>query len=205
MKSSVITADSLFGGMDSAAMLVEMGHDCILSCTKSRPSAIFKDYLCEMVSEDGDSVAQYGEMKAVNGESVPFMVGVQQSKRALCTISTAFGAELQEREIEQMIADCEDEDDQQYLKEIVKELRQMARIKYAETMFFVDKADAEIMSIWPKIKKHHYTTSIVIWYLLMLMVVNARRLYQSATGQFDDTSSYVMELYRALVGFGSDE
>jgi hypothetical protein len=67
-----------------------------------------------------------------------------------------------------------------------------ARQVYKKRMISVDAGDRSIMQAWPKIKKPHYSTAIIVWYLTYLLTVNARILYQSAASV--DTSS--------VMGFG---
>ena len=82
--------------------------------------------------------------------------------------------------------DVDDDDTQNRLYEI-KEDRPAVRAAYSNLMGFVDQADLEIALTLPSVKKFHWTTAHLMWLLTALVHVNAKRIYESSTGELSLT------------------
>lgn len=65
-----------------------------------------------------------------------------------------------------------------------KQARTEARAKYAKLMDLVDGVDREVLGVYPSFKKSCWTTSCLVWVTLIILQVNARRIYESGTGHF---------------------
>ena len=54
---------------------------------------------------------------------------------------------------------------------------------YSDFMDFNDTANAAILSSTVQARKFHWTSAYMFWVLAMLLCVNSRKCYQSATGR----------------------
>lgn len=206
---SVITADSYFGGIQSVQELSKRGKHCILSCNTKRPASIFQELLCKELTEDGQSRTLIGTTEGVPrrdrpGPRVPFMANAFQSKkRKLCTLSTVFSDTPEVTRFECLVED-EQMADQCLLME-VDEQRPQVRQRYADMMGYVDNADQHITSSLAPFRKHHWTSALVLWAVTMLLCVNGKRLYQSATGNADiKMPEFRDRVRRCLAGLPDD-
>ena len=103
--------------------------------------------------------------------------------RLLCTLSTVFGDEPTSRNIEALVNDASvpDENGQMVLA-TSEENRPKVRVAYQMTMMCVDNADQHVSYASPTHRKRHWSTAEVLWVLTMLVSVNAKKVYESATG-----------------------
>ena len=165
--------------------LARTGRHCLFSCNQVRPGFLFKDGTCKEIQKDGNSVTLYGEVEGKrSGEKVPFLVNTFQSKgQKLCTMSTAFSDTPIETELEILVEDDSEEKQSQFEK--LKEVRPEVRNKYVEIMNFVDNADQYVSSALSPNRKRHWTTAEKLWEITILLVVNAKKLYESASGVSD--------------------
>lgn len=179
---SLICADAYFGSIKAMEKLAKNGKHSLFSCNQSRPSSFFKDGTCAELQKDGDSSTLFGEITGKrNGEKIPFLVNSFQSKgRKLCTMSTVFSDAPIEKEFEILLEDDSEEAQSQY--ERIKEIRPEVRTKYMEIMDFVDRADQAIAAAICPNRKMHWTTAEKLWEITMLLSVNAKKIYESATG-----------------------
>ena len=160
--------------------LQQEGKHSLFSCSQKRPTYLFHDDLCRSLQKDGDSQAKYG---LLNGDT-PFLVNAFQSKgRKLCIMSTCFSDEKTEKEFEILVEDGSEENQSQY--EEIKEIRPLVRAKYSEIMDFVDRADQHTMGALVPNRKKHWTTAEKIWEITMLLMVNTRKVFESASSTSD--------------------
>ncbi len=206
---SVITADSYFSSLQSVEELSKRGKYCLLSTNVKRPASIFQDLLCRELKEDGDSATLTGTTAGValrdrDGPRIPFMANAFQSRgRKLCTLSNCF-SDLPTIVQFECLVEEDGTVDQCALHE-VDEARPQVRQKYSEMMDFVDNADQHITSSLSPFRKRHWTSALTLWGLTMLLCVNGKRLYQSATGNGDITMpDFRDQVRRVLAGLPSD-
>ncbi len=197
---SLITADSYFGSVEAMEELSKQGKYCLFSCNQNRPSALFRDYLCERVAKEGDSASLTGTTAGPGGDKIPFMANTFVSKgRKICTLSNVFSDTPMASEVEQLVND--ETEEAQYILQVTDEIRPEVRNVYSKLMDFVDNADQYISSSLSPIRRHHWTSALIVWGLTMLLCVNGRKLFQSATGcgtlPMPEFREYVR---RALVG-----
>lgn len=98
-------------------------------------------------------------------------------------MSTVFSETLCEKELEILVEDDSEEKQSEYQR--LTELRPEVRIKYQDIMGCVDIADQYVMSALSPNRKKHWSTAEKLWELTMLLVVNAKKIYESATGTPD--------------------
>lgn len=204
--NSLICADSYFGSIRAMEKLAKTGKHSLFSMNQSRPSFLFKEGVCSEVRKDGESSTLYGEVSGKrNDEKIPFLANAFQSKgRMLCTLSTVYSDAPCEKELEILVEDDSEENQQQFQK--LKEVRPEVRIKYAEIMDFVDRADQHINAALSRNRKKHWSTAQKLWEVTMLLVVNAKKIYESATGVADLSGPIWKKMVRrTLLGLPTDE
>ena len=64
----------------------------------------------------------------------------------------------------------------------LEEMRPLARTTYSEVMDFVDVADQHTMGALSTHRKYDWTAAEKLWEVTMLLIVNAKKVHQSATG-----------------------
>ena len=177
---SLVCADSYFGSVKALEKLVKSGKDCLFSCNKSRPSLLFKDRTSQGLS-NGQSKSAWGEVEGEDGRPVAFMANSFQSEgQTLCTLSTVYSDVLQERELEVLMDDETEEDQSRYT--LLNEFRPEVWNKYSEIMDCVDRVDQHILAALLPHWKFDWSTAEKLWEIMMLLIVNARKVYMSATG-----------------------
>ena len=184
---TLVTGDSLFGTIESLEKLSSRGMYCLFSCNQSRPAVLFKDYLWKQVSVDGENESCYGEVPGQEEEKIPFVANALRSKgRNLCTISTVFSDTKMASEVTTLVDDASSDTQQQELV-VDNEERPEVRVKYAELMSFVDTCDQIVNAGLCPNKKFHWSQTLKVWELTMLLLNNGRKLFVSATGQLNVT------------------
>lgn len=109
-------------------------------------------------------------------------------KRKLCTLSNVWGDTLGEQEIEILVSESEDADEEVFVVE--KEERPEIRRRYSQLMDFVDRVDQIVSSALGPNRKYQWSQSLLTWIMTALTMVNALKLYQSATGNFIDVPTW---------------
>ena len=181
-EDTVVVGDSYFGGLQALEAIVKEGKHVLVSCNSRRPSALNSNYLAKLATENGQSASCYGLVADSNGNDVPFMANICRSEgRNLYTLSTVYSDTPCETSITALVPDKHSTDTDQYVHSSCTELRPEVRNRYSDLMDFVDQADSEISQSLTQHRKSHWTTNVTMWILTMLIVVNARRLYLSAT------------------------
>ena len=196
---SLVVGDSYFGSLKSMEELVKQGKHCIFSCTQNRPSLFFRQNLCSLLKNDGDCAALYGEINGVGGE-VPFLASSFLSKgRKLNTIGTVSSGELKEVTCEALLPDGSEE--KQCTFQRISEKRPEIRTKYMEIMDAVDCADQHISAALIRNRKYHWSSAQQIWVITMLLVVNSKKTYESASGEECDGPTWRKNIRKVLLGF----
>lgn len=206
-KGSLIVADGYFGGMPGLEVIVEAGYHGLLSCSAHRPAYLFKDYICKELKGDGHSLEVYGELKFAKEQTIPFVANSFKSEgKAINTLSTVFTTDVIAVQVEKEVIDDSQADKRQHKKIVVEEMRPIIRVKYSLLMDFVDAADSRILEGLTKTRKSHWTSAYVNWMLSMMGLLNAQKLYQSATGDFSHKtqSDWNMAVIRCLLGQPED-
>jgi Transposase IS4 len=187
-KGTVITANSYFGGLDSLRTLSARGYSCLFSCNQSRPSSLFRDYMCKNLQK-GESKNVYGQVEGEEeGEVIPFLVNTFESKgRKINTLSTVYSPELTEKRIEALIQDMTIEDQCNLVVE--DEEQPQVRIACGQMMDFVDRCDQAVFAgLYPN-RKDHWSQSLLFWLLTLVLLNNCLKLYVSATENLSITPS----------------
>ena len=205
LPGTVVTADSYFGSVKAMEELTMKGKYCLFSCNRSRPSVLFKDYLMKEVNQDQESKTCYGTIPGMNAESVPFLANAFQShNRKLYTLSTVFSAQTESLEVQALVKDdSEDKDQSTYNVEI--EERPEVRVQYGKLMDFVDTVDQITAAALSPNRKREWSQSLKTWEITMLLIVNARKLYISATGILNiSPKKWKRQVRLVLAGLPSD-
>ena len=179
---SLICADSYFGSVKAMEKLAATGKHSLFSMNQNRSPFLFKDGVCMEIEKDGDSATLYGEVNGKrSGEKVPFLANAFRSQgRTLCTMSTVFLDDPIAKELKILVEDGSEEAQSQFQK--LTEIRPEIWNKYSEIMDFVDRADQYISGALSKNRKKHWSTAEKVWELTMLVIVNGKKIYESATG-----------------------
>ena len=195
-KESLIVADSYFGGLKTMEKLSQEGHMCVMSCKQTQPSFLFKDYLIPKCQKDGDCSSVYGVLP----DGRPFSANAFVSRgRKLLTLSSAFNTKRSTVTVEAFVQDETEED--QMESSICNEERPEVRNIYSSYMDFNDTGNAAVMALYPSFRKKHWSTSILMWTIMMLLGNNALRLYQSASGKIQlSRTEWVDAVKRILAG-----
>ena len=212
---SLIIADSYFGSTDAMKELAAEGKYCLFSCNQSRPAYLFKSFLGKSLSKDGDSVTLTGEVPFMetNAEdpetsptmtSIPFIAnGIVSKNRRIWTLANVFSDRVAKQEVEVLVEDNETTDEATYVVET--EERPEIRNRYSEMMDYVDRVDQTVASGLAPNRKYHWSQSLMTWELTALLLVNARKMYQSATGDLQMTVPKWKEKIIAVWGGVIDE
>ena len=194
---SLVVGDSYFGGLQTLEGLARAGKYGLLSCTCTRPSFLFKDCLVNELVKDADCSSRYGKLAGRDEKDFAFIANAFQSQgRNLFTLSTAFSSLLQSVEISGFVDD--DTEEQQQIPHHSEEKRPEVRNKYSAFMDFTDKANAAVPDGMCKTRKHHWSAAVMQWMLSMLLCVNGKRCYISATGQNKDNPEWRLMLREEL-------
>ena len=94
-------------------------------------------------------------------------------------VSTVYSDKLCEKELEILV---DDENDAQSQYQKLVELRPEVRNQYSSIMNCVDKADQYILTALSPNRKKHWSTAQKLWEITMILIVNCRKLHESATG-----------------------
>ena len=97
---------------------------------------------------------------------------------SLCSCTRA---ELKEMEVTAFVDD-EAEEDQKVEVSIVERRPEVQNV-YFDFMDFNDTANALDLSSTVQARKYHWTSAYMYWVQAMLLCVNSRKCYQSATGE----------------------
>jgi len=90
-------------------------------------------------------------------------------------------------------------DEEQWEKK--QQLRSRIRSKYAVLMDLVDQADAEVLQALPGFRIKHWSGAQMLWIFMVLLHVNAKRLYQSASGDVGmKTKTWRLDVAKVLAG-----
>ena len=180
--SRLVVGDSLFGSVDTLHSAVQEGYGSVLSCRKDRPAFLFKDFL-ESETEEGQTSNARGHISRADGTKVPFIASLEKHNgKAICTPSSVESTRVEETEVEEIVRSAEV--DTSTIENDTR-IRTNVRNIYAKLMDLVDEADAEILSSLPQFRKSHWTSAQMVWVLVTLLVVNGRRLSESANGVTD--------------------
>lgn len=179
---TLVVADSYFGSMKALEGLARQGKYGLFSMSSNRDTMIFHDDLHKKVSNDGESSSLYGFIPWPSGEEVPFIANTFQSeRRRLNTLSTCFNDALVEKELEILVPDGSEEKQQEI--RTLTEMRPVVRNEYSKIMDFVDKADQATMANLPRNRKKHWSSAEKMWEVTMLLTINAKKIYESASGE----------------------
>lgn len=203
--ASLIIADSYFGGGKSLDQLTRHGYHALLACSRNRPSWLFSRHLCSSLEDGGVAVA-YGQANnfpfhATASRVEKVRLGIRLhfflfqvltlfhfscfSQSYVCTISTVFSTKTSTVVVEQLQNDDSPECQQRWTE--ARQCRTESRAQYSSLMDLVDGADREILSVFMRNKKGHWTSAVLLWLVLVIVQVNSRRVFSSATGS--DVSS----------------
>ncbi len=191
---SLVITDSYFGGLRTLEGLSALGHYGLMSCKQTQPSFLFKDLLVPRCVRDGDCHTAYG----VLNDNRPFLANVFMSRnRKLMTLTSAYSVSKQSVCIEALIPDDTEED--QMEMSIGEEERPEARNLYSSYMDFNDVGNGAVMRLYPTFRKRHWSSSVMMWVVMMLVGNNAYKLYQSATGAVDMSRGQWMDGVRRIL------
>ena len=127
-------------------------------------------------------VSLYGLVPGASGEAVPFLANTFQSEgHKLNTLSSCFIDSLAVKDLEILVDDGSEEDQQEIQK--LTEMRPVACNEYSKIMDFVDKADQATMANLSHNHKKHWSTAEMVWVVTMLLTVNVKKLFESASGK----------------------
>lgn len=182
LPGTLVVADSYFGSLKALEGLAKQGKYGLFSMNSNRDALMFHDHLHQKVTKDGESASLFGVIPGPAGEEIPFVANTFQSEgRKLNTISSCFSDELVKKDLE-ILVDDGSEEKQKEIRNLT-ELRPVVRNEYSKIMDFVDKADQATMANLSRNRKKHWSTAEVLWEVTMLLTVNAKKLFESASGQ----------------------
>lgn len=185
---TLMVADSYFGSIKALEGLAKSGKYGLFSMNSKRDTAIFRDDLQPKVRNDGESASIFGVLPGLNGDEVPFVANTFRSEgRNLNTLSTCFSDCLAEKELEILVDDGSEEQQQEIRR--LTEMRPVVRNEYSKIMDCVDKADQATMANLPRNRKKHWSAAEKIWEITMLLTINAKKLYESASGNITERGS----------------
>ena len=196
-EKSIVVGDSYFRSVQAVEALAKQGKHSLFSCTQKRPAVLFHDDIVQELVKDGDSCTTFGSVEGKDGEAVPIMANAFMSeKRVICTLSTVYSDNMEDAEVE-IMGGGEDVDLATY--KTVVEKRPEARVKYQKMMDCVDKADAQINQVLPGHRTKKWSTVEKVWEIMMLLSVNAKKVYESATGEEVEPKNWRKMLKRTLL------
>lgn len=204
-KGSLIIGDSYFGGLPSLEAIVQQRQHVLMSCNSRRPSALNANYLAKKIPENGQSASCYGAVSGPDGE-VPFIANAFRSEgRNLYTLSTVYSDTPSSTSVTALIPDVSTTDTDQHVFHEGEEMRPDVRNRYSELMDFVDNADSAILSSLTPHRKSNWSTNVAMWIVTMMLVVNAKRLYISASGKPEPSlPAWRKTVWRALADTPQD-
>ena len=95
----------------------------------------------------------------------------------------------------------ETEDPDQNVYQVETEERPEIRVQYGKMMDFVDIVDQLVASALSPNRKRDWSQSYKLWEIIMLIIVNAMKLYESNTGDLTmSTSDWVTQVKLTLAG-----
>lgn len=65
-------------------------------------------------------------------------------------------------------------------------------------MDFTDKGNAAVLNALPKSRKFHWSSSVMLWYISMLLVRNGQKCFESATGRKVDPTEWLGFVYKCI-------
>ena len=164
----------------------------LLACRKDRPTALFKNGVCKEVA-DGETGGWYGEI-----DGTPFVASTScNDKKHTNILGTCYGAVTTSTHTVQTLTQ-DDVDDDQCVLNMKSHVRTACHAKYQEMMGCVDQVDREVLDILPKFKCTHWTEAYLLWIVMVVIQVNASRLYMSAAETIVSTTEWSEMAYKAL-------
>ena len=178
--------------------MAKEGKHALFSCTQKRPSILFHDDIVQELTKDGDSCSTFSTVEGKDRETVNMMANAFMSeKRVICTLTTVYSDDMEDAEVE-ILQESENGDDQATYK-TVSEKRPEARVRYQKMMDCVDKADAQINQVIPGHRVKKWSTVEKVWEIMMLLSVNTKKVYKSATGEEVEPKEWRKMLKRTLL------
>jgi hypothetical protein len=171
--STLITADSYFGSLAGVEALAAQNQHSLLSCRKDRPSDIFKSTLCPKVKEPGTCAHTFGEVAGTK-----FLAASSHNNKVVNILSTTFGPSQSTSPVKVLKSD--DTEEQQHVVCEEVHVRTEAHEQYSRLMGFVDDCDRQILAGLPNHKFFCWSTAHMMWVMVMMVLVNAKRVWMSA-------------------------
>ena len=103
-----------------------------------------------------------------------------QTQKFVCTLSTLFSDATHQVTVHGYTPD--DTPEQQSQPSQLQIARTEARAKYMAFMDLVDETNKDILLGLARFKKFHWTTAHLVWLVTVAVIINARRIFQSASG-----------------------
>lgn len=179
---TVVVGDGLFGTIGTATKLIEKKKDFVLS-TPTKNARFVYNHPSHKDIRPGSVANSYGK---INNVTVQFNTAKQHDEKLINTTSSiGSGAPASVTRDVQVLEKSDGADNDEFILRERPCTRSEVRNIYQDAMDLVDKVDQLLSKCFIRNKKFHWTSPIIMWLVNMLMLINCKKLYESASGNVD--------------------